>query len=545
MSGRRASRLSRVVSWACPALAASVLACVAASAQEAPPADVEERFRRLERIVAEQAEQIRRLSEQNRALADQARAGAADVPPPAAPFAISDEDEEVDSSPSSVEPDSPSVLAPFSNSAGRTEREAFSALWDAGDESIPEEDLAGKARSFLIGAYDKGFALVAPSDRQRTPFSLKLNVTTQVRYTGFARSVDSWTNSAGMVLPTRDRSYFSLNRNWFSFSGFAFSPRLRFNATVFSTSATNQTIALGFLSYEFSKALIVNSGYFKVPGTREWIESARYPLGVDRTLANTFFRPGISPGVWVQGEPIRDVYYVAGIFNDLSSVTNVTNRANTNMTYVGNFWWEPLGSFGPGFADEEFHETPVVRLGASVVYDRSVREPNLEQGLTNPENTILRLSDGTPLYLPNALAPGATVERAHVLLASYDLAVKYRGLSLSSEIYTRWMTSLRADVPTPAGTLRDIDDVGGFAQGSFALVPRRFELFARTSGVFGRFSDGGAYGGGFNWEVLASRNIRATFEAKRVNHSPADNVLYGYFVGQSGTLFQLQVLTDF
>lgn len=549
----RTSRPTRTLLRSCLALAASGLTFATACAQESTPADVEERFRRLERIVAEQAEQIRRLSDENRKLADRAREESPGPPATTLP-AIVDEatptPAEAGDDPGGAS-DSPPDAGPSPSSSSdpagswRAERGALSALMDAGDESIPEPDAAWSPRSFIAGAYDKGYVLVAPSDRQRTPFSLKLNVTTQVRYTGFARSVESWTDSAGLVLPVRNRSFFTLNRNWFSFSGFAFDPRLRFNATVFSTSATNQTIAFGLVSYEFSKAFIASSGYYKVPGTREWIESARYPLGVDRTMANTFFRPGISPGVWAQGEPVRNVYYYAGVFDDLSSVINTASRTTTNMTYAANAWWEPLGSFGPGYADEEHHESPVVRLGASVVYNRSRREPNLALGQTNPENTILRLSDGTPLYQRDALAPGVTIQAAHVLLASYDLSLKYRGLSLSTEAYTRWITDLEPNGRAPRGALDDIADVGGFVQGSYALIPKRFELFARTSGVFGRFGDGSDYGGGANWYVFANRNVRATFEAKRINHSPADNVLYGYFAGQSGTLFQVQLLTDF
>ncbi|WP_165074133.1 hypothetical protein [Paludisphaera rhizosphaerae] len=519
-------------------------------AQSPSPADVEERFRRLERLVADQADQIRELSAENRRLSERLSGDLQTPDPPATSLpAIIDDDWEAGdaATPSPTSPTVASDEAPGIVGAGgwRQEREALSALMDAGDASIVEPDLSAASRSYITGLYDKGYVLVAPSDKQRTPFSLKLNVTTQVRYTGFARSVETWTDSAGNVLPVRNRSVFTLNRNWFSFTGFAFSPRLRFTATVFSTSATNQTIATGLIGYEFSKALIVNGGYYKVPGTREWIESARYPLGVDRTMSNTFFRPGISSGVWAQGEPLRNVYYYEGIFDDLNSIVNSASRVNTNMTYAANGWWEPLGSFGPGFADEEFHQSPAVRLGASVTYNRSRREPDLELGQTNPENTILRLSDGTPLYQANALAQGVTLQAAHVLLASYDVGLKYRGMSLSSEVYTRWIYDLDPGAGGPRRSFGDIFDTGGFAQASYALVPRRLELFTRASGVFGPFGDGSEYGGGGNWYFFDNRNVRATFEAKRINHSPANNVLYGYFTGQSGMLFQLQLLTDF
>jgi hypothetical protein len=197
---------------------------------------------------------------------------------------------------------------------------------ESGDDAIPGEDHPTAIQPYITGFYDKGYVIVAPNDRQKTPFSLKLNLTTQLRYTGFSRTVENWTDSSGLVLPVLNRSYFSLNRNWFTFTGFAFSPKLQFNATVFSTSTTNETVAIGAISYVFCKGLALSSGYYKVPGTREWIESARYTLGADRTMANTFFRPSVSPGVWINGEPMDGLFYYAGIFNDFNSAFNGANR---------------------------------------------------------------------------------------------------------------------------------------------------------------------------------------------------------------------------
>lgn len=538
---------------------ATLSSATTSGGKTAVPQEVEDRLRRLEALVDRQADQIRQLSEENRALADQVRgrtkassvpsdkpawadfAPTPDLPSPAPPEALLEGS-------AAPPPDPASSLPPTFDPGTKGQNNmnsAYSALLESGNDTFPSLDGSGAIRSFITGRYDKGFVLVAPHEKQRTPFALKFNLTTQLRYTGFARSVESYRDSAGLIFPVLNRSYFSLNRNWFSFSGYAFSPQLQFNATIFSTSTLNQTILIGFIGYTFSKKLTLNSGYFKVPGTREWIESARYPLGADRTMANTFFRPSVSPGVWVNGELVDGFFYYAGIFNDFNSTANGANRINNNMTYSGNLWWEPLGEFGPGFADEEYHEKLALRTGTSLTYQRSRREPNLQLGQTNPENTILRLSDGTPLFQPSALAPGITLTGADIALFSYDLALKYRGFSLSGEFYGRWIYGLDARggaVPKPD---LNLFDTGGFAQLSYALIPKRFELFARTSGVFGRFGDGSEYGGGLNWYVNATRNVRTTFEVKRINHSPASNVLYGYFAGESGTLFQLQLLTDF
>lgn len=524
-----------------------------------PPRDIEERFRRLESLVARQADQIRRLSEENRNLAARiqagqvrvtdarvrpAQAGATTSPAPPEPFLPGIPPDEAVATPPGAESTAPPESG-FAAGGADDAASEFSALLGAGNEAFPTELPEGRARSYLTGFYDEGFVVVAPHDKQRTPFALKVNLVSQLRYTGFTRSVETWKDSSGLTLPVYNRSYFSLNRNFFSFSGFAFSPRLQYNAMIFSTSTLNLTVVMGEVNYEFSRALTLSSGYFKVPGTREWLESFRYTMGADRTLANTFFRPSISPGVWIEGEPLDGLFYYAGIFNTFDSLVGGANRISDNMAYSGNIWWEPLGEFGPGFTDEEYHDRLAIRAGSSLTYQRAQREPNLQLGQTNPENTVLRLSDGTPIFQPGALAPGVTLLEANALLLSYDLAFKYRGFSLSAEYYGRWFYGLNARGGMIPGDRLNMFDTGGFAQLSYAVIPKRFELFARTSGIFGPFGDGSEYGGGVNWYAFSNRNVRATFEAKRINHSPADNILYGYFAGESGMLYQLQLLTDF
>lgn len=58
---------------------------------------------------------------------------------------------------------------------------------------------------------------------------------------------------------------------------------------------------------------------------------------------------------------------------------------------------------------------------------------------------------------------------------------------------------------------------------------------------FGRSDDRG----GLNWYVRGTRNWRMTFDVTRINHSSAENLLTGFRAGESGTLFQFQMLNDF
>ena len=195
------------------------------------------------------------------------------------------------------------------------------------------------------------------------------------------------------------------------------------------------------MNFVFNDAFTLGGGNVKVPGTREWTESNRYTLGADRTMATTFFRPSVSPGVRMNGEPLHGFFHYAGVCNSLHPVGPAANRANTNMSYTTNMWWEPLGEFGPGYSDQEYHGAMVVKTGGSLSYQRTNREPDLAAGTTNPENTILSLSDGTPIYQVNSLGPGVTLWAADVLPFSYDLGFKYRGFSLSGEYFARGITS--------------------------------------------------------------------------------------------------------
>jgi hypothetical protein len=212
------------------------------------------------------------------------------------------------------------------------------------------------------------------------------------------------------------------------------------------------------------------------------------------------------------------------------------------MAFGGSLWWEPLGAFGPGPSDLEWHERPTLRIGSSLTLSRE-QLPGPNAILTNPENTLFRLSDGTPLSTPNALAPGVLVTTTSAQLWSIDAALKFRGLSLAGEYYFRGLNDFRR-TGGPL-SIRDLFAQGAYAQASYFVLPKRLEGYARFSFVSGQFGGGNEWSGGLNWYVNRTRNWRMTFDVTRINHSPAENLLTGYRAGESGTLFQLQMLTDF
>jgi len=420
----------------------------------------------------------------------------------------------------------------------------------APDASQAGQPLAEQERpalsKFLVGDYDDdrgAFVLVRPRDEQRVPFELRVDLFTQARYINFAKSTDTWIDSTGARQQVRNFDSIEIMRNFIQFSGFGIDPRLQFTAFIFSSTALNDTVYLGWINYRFSDALDVRVGNWIVPGTREWNDSFRYTLGADRLMATTFFRPNISPGIWAQGEPIENVQYVAMLANSLNRFTQGIERVGSSKAFGGTIWWEPLGKFGPGPSDIENHQSASLRIGTNLALSQEKNQGFGTVGLGNPEDTILRLSDGTPLFRPGALGPGVELMSTNVQLWTVDAAVKYRGLGLSGEYFFRWLDGFKqTGNRLPFGS---IFDQGALLQGGYFLVPGKLETFARTSFVTGPFGGGSEFGGGVNWYVRSNRDWRLTFEVLRINHSPAQNILTGYRAGESGTLFQLQWFSDF
>jgi hypothetical protein len=401
-------------------------------------------------------------------------------------------------------------------------------------------------RRFAVGEYDDdlgAFVLVRPNDPTHVPFELTLDITTQARFTSFARSTDSWIDSTGTRRPVQNYDSVEVTRNFLVFSGYGLDPRLQYTAVVFSSTAINDTVYLGWINYHFNDALDLRIGNWLVPGTREWYTSFRFTLGADRLMATTFFRPNISPGVWLQGEPIPGVHYVAMAANSLNRFTQGVDRVGSSSAFGGTAWWEPLGAFGPAPSDIEDHQSLSMRLGTSVALSREANQGFTQPGVTNPEDTILRLSDGTPLFRPGALGPGVGLAATNVRLWAIDAAFKYRGVSLSGEYFFRWLDGFKTfGQRSPFSSLFDN---GGLLQASYFIAPSRLEAFARTSFVTGHLGSGNEYGGGLNWYPQGKKTWRFTFEVLSIDHSPAQNLLTGYRAGESGMLYQLQWLTDF
>jgi len=390
--------------------------------------------------------------------------------------------------------------------------------------------------------YANGFAIL-PNDPARSPFSLTIRNQNMFRYDGFSRAEKSWTDSAGISYPINNSNYFGIPRGRLIFSGNALAQDLSYLLNIDYNTVTNQPIGFRafWLSYRFSDALELYVGQSKVPGSREWIESAFAPLqSADRTMATTFFRPSLSQGIWAIGEPLEGLYYHAMMSNGFNTLNLQPEALNNRFAWSGSTWWEPWGDFGRGYSDLQHHGEAAVRLGASYTYALGSGSQSASDAV---ENSPIRLSDGTIITTPGALAPNVTISSYDVSLAAIDWAWKYRGVGLSSEIYFQDLLGLQGNGPLP---ITSTSAFGGFIKGGVFVVPQETEIYARSSYVTGAYGSGYELGGGFNRFFLPGKdNLFFTFDTAWLQNSPAGQNRTGFVAGQTGLLIRAQIVAVF
>jgi len=390
--------------------------------------------------------------------------------------------------------------------------------------------------------YRDGFAIL-PRDPEATPYSLRIRNQNMFRYNGFARSEPSWTDATGTVVPIVNSNYFGIPRGRLIFSGNALDPGLSYLLNIDYNSVTSQPIGFRayWLSYKFGDALEVYAGQSKVPGSREWLETAFAPLqSADRTMATTFFRPSLSQGVWITGTPADGLFYHAMIANGFNTLNLIPESLNDRLASSASAWWEPWGDFGRGYSDLQDHREAAVRLGASYTYALGSGSQSASDAV---ENSPVRLSDGTIITTTGALAPGVTLTSYDLSLAALDLAWKYRGLGLSTEIYFQDLLRLLGTGPLP---ITSTSAFGGFIKGGWFVVPRETEIYARASYVTGAYGSGSELGAGFHRFFFPGKdNLFFTGDAAWLEHSPAGQNRTGFVAGQTGLLVRVQVVAAY
>lgn len=312
-------------------------------------------------------------------------------------------------------------------------------------------------------------------------------------------------------------------------------PKLRYQITLWTVNTTDQKALFAVVGYQFHRAFSLYGGLNGLPGSRTLMGSHPYWLGHDRVMADEFFRPYFTHGIWASGEPLPGLWYTAMVGNNNSGLGITARQLTREFAYAGSIWWMPTThEFGPNgsFDDWEYHEHLATRFGASGTWSNEDRFSNNNSNINAPDNTTLRLADSLNVFDLGSLAPEVTVDNVRFRLLALDAGIKYRGVFVGTSYFLRDLDSFRADGPIPVSS---IVDQGFYVQAAFYPVPHELELYGVTSWILGDKSAGfhtsHEWTGGANWFfVKNTRDIRLNGQVMRVDRSPVSSS-FGYYIG--------------
>jgi hypothetical protein len=437
-----------------------------------------------------------------------------------------------------------SGIAPPPGSAPGADASAPSTM--AANASVPSPPVSTQTEPRDDDHYQDGITIWKNSDDAKVPFLLRFNVNTQVRYLNTLNSKETFTDHLGVVRDVHRRNDITVNRTMFILGGYMFSKKLQYSMTVWTSAGAASIVVAGNIGWRFNKALTVTGGYTGVPGSRSLVGTFPFFQTIDRSMADNFFRPGFTQGVWASGEPVKGLNYLVFVGNGLNTLNVSANKIDTSLVLSGSTWWEPLGAYSePGKSRQMYDDyfaakNTRIRIGTSFTRSREDRFSNNDQ--SSPDNTSIYNSDGVLAFSTGAFAPGVTVEKATYRMWAIDGGLKKSGFSVNGQYFFRWLSDFEADGPLPLTSTLD----HGFelSTGKFVL-PKTLLLYVRGSKVFGQFANPYEYGGGFKWYFLPTERLWMTGELMRVNKAPYGGAFTPYTAGMAGWTPMLQTVLAF
>ncbi len=394
--------------------------------------------------------------------------------------------------------------------------------------------------------YRDGIIIWQTGKEAKVPFLLRFNNNTQLRYLNTLVGDDTFTDHLGVVREVNKRNDITVNRSMFILGGYIFDERAKYSLTVWTSAGAASIVVAGNIGWQFNKRLTLTAGYTGVPGSRSLVNTFPYFTATDRSMADNFFRPGFTQGVWANGELGKGLNYIAFVGNALNSINVSAAKIDAHLLVSGSLWWEPLGRYAePGKSvnmyDDYFAKKKVrIRFGTSFTQSREDRFSNLDQ--SSPDNTALFNSDGVLTFSTGAFAPGVTVEKALYKMWAIDGGIKYNGLAVNGQYFMRWLSDFEADGPLP---LTSTFDHGYELSAGHFVVPKKLMVYVRGSQVFGQFGDSHEYAAGVKWHFLPTERLWLNVELMRVNKSPYNGAFTPYAAGMNGWVPMAQTIIAF
>jgi hypothetical protein len=377
---------------------------------------------------------------------------------------------------------------------------------------------------------------------------LNFRLYTYARYLNQQGLDETYTDAFGRTRQLDRRNDVQLNKVQLQTMGWIYDQKLRYFLYVWSSNPTMgqgaQVVVAGNLNYAFNDYFKLGVGITSLPTTRTTEGNFPRWLKVDsRTMADEFFRGSYTTGIWLSGNIKEGLDYRVMAGNNLSTLgVDAIQLDDKFQTYSGALMWMPTtGEYGPvgSYGDLEQHESLATRAGLHFTFSTEDRQS--QPGQEDPENTQIRLSDGTGLFDVNAFGPNTQVQRANYEMASFDAGLKYRGFSLEGEYFFRWINRLRTVGAVPFDSLFDH---GPQLQMSYMVTPT-WQLYATGSKIFGQYGDPFDASLGFNWYPVTrkgfERQFRINGEVFLVRNSPTGYSSFPYIVGANGPIWMLNM----
>jgi hypothetical protein len=460
-------------------------------------------------------EQNRQLEKQNRELMQQVEALRQRLAPQGA------------LQPGSAQQPSPPAVAqaqtqpPVGQAAGSSSSKAH----DPDDDSGALIEDADEGKPGIFGEFNPGRGFTVASGEMG---KLNLSGYMAVRYLNQLPPDQTATDHLNRPIKIAPRQDFQFHRVMLFSQGWLFSPKFTYSTFVWTVQDTNQVAVGGAVSYEFNKYALLGMGWNAYPGTQSLQGSHPYWESYDRVMADEFFRPFFSQGVFGQGILIRRLQYRWMVGNNNSNLDVAATKLDRNLSAGGALTWLPTtGEFGPrgAFGDYERHEHLATRFNAAYTYSPEDRQGAIG---TSPSNTTLRLADSLNIFDTGTFANGVTVSKARYSLITGSAGMKYRGFWLQGEGYFRKLDHFVADGPMP---VRAVRDTGFYVQAAHMIVPNRVELYAGTSYVFSDYGRPKEFLFGGNYYPWNTRNARVNIQLINVDHSPVSST-FGFYTGK-------------
>jgi hypothetical protein len=342
------------------------------------------------------------------------------------------------------------------------------------------------------------------------------------------------TDHLGRPITVTPRNDFQFHRVMLFTQGWLFDKRFQYSTFLWTVQDTNQVAVGGAIYYRFGKLMTLGGGWNAYPGTMSLQGSHPYWESYDRVMADEFFRPYFSQGVFAQGNLFPGFEYRWMVGNNNSNLDVPAIKLDRDLSGGFAFTWLPTThEFGPrgAFGDFEDHEKLATRFNLAYTYSPEDRQSPVG---TAANNTTLRLADSLNIYDTGAFVNGVTVEHAHYKLLSESAGMKYHGFWLQGEGYSRWLDHFQADGPLPVAS---VFDSGFYVQLAGMVIPKKLELYGTTSYVFSNYGRPREYIVGTNYYPWHTRNARLNMQLIDVHHSPVSST-FGFYLGQlTGPIF--------